>query len=415
MNTHTGRVFVTAVVSVFVLARAVAAGPISAAPASLHTVDLAAAIALALDHHPGLRAAAEEVAASEADVIQAGRRPNPELAWLREGHRAGSRTTTFQVNQPIELGGKRAARIAVAEGALAVAGGQQQERRQALRADVIAAFYAALGARERQQLAQATLELAGKGVDAVDRRVKAGKVSPIDAGKARLAQADARLDETRADADAAIALARLHALTGQAVAPREDAAPLPEPGPLPAVQAAAADSPAVRHARRQLALQQANVGLARANRLPDLTLTVGSQRDEQLGGRQAVVGLAVPLPLFDRNDGNVAAAQARIRQAEAALQAAELATRNEVTAAWLRYRQARDEALALERDVVAEARAVYESTLRGFDFGKFSYLDVLDAQRTWFGARARRLQATQEAWQAHAALLRLTPHEENRP
>src|SRR5450830_75226 len=412
MNTHTGRVFVTAVVSAFVLARAVAAGPVSAAPAPLQAVELPAAIALALDHHPGLRAAAEDVAATEADVIQAGRRPNPELAWLREGHRAGSRTTTLQVNQPIELGGKRAARIAVAEGALAVAGGAQQERRQSLRADVIAAYYAALGARERLQQAQATFELAGKGLAAVDRRVAAGKVSPIDAGKARLAQADARLDEARAQADLAIALASLQTLTGHAVEPKGGTAPLPDPGPLPALQAAAADGPAVRHARRQLALRQAQVALERANRLPDVTLTVGSQRDEQLGGRQAVVGLAVPLPLFDRNSGNVAAARARTRQAEASLQASELAAQGEATAAWLRYRQARDEALVLERDVVTEARAVYESTLRGFDFGKFGYLDVLDAQRTWFGARARHLQATQDAWQAHAALLRLTPHEE---
>ncbi len=415
MNTHTGRAIVAAVVSAFVLARGAAAGPMTAAPATPQAIELPAAIALALDHHPALRAAAEEVAATEADLRQAGRRPNPELAWLREGHRAGNRTTTLQLNQPIELGGKRAARVAVAEGALAVAGGEQQDRRQAVRADVIAAYYAALGARERRQLAQATFELAGRGLDAVARRVAAGKVSPIDADKARLAQADARLEQARAEGDLAVALARLQALTGQAVAPKDDTAPLPDPGPLPAVQGAATDGPAVRQARRQLALQQAHARLARANRLPDVTLTVGSQRDDQLAGRQAVLGVAVPLPLFDRNSGNVAAAQARTRQAEAGLQAAELAARAETTAAWLRYRQARDEAQALEHDVVAVARSVYESTLRGFEFGKFSYLDVLDAQRTWFGARARHLQATQDAWQAHAALQRLAPTEESRP
>ena len=94
-------------------------------------IDLPTTIRLALDQ-PALRAAAHEVAASEATVDQAGRIPNPELAYLREGQDAGARTTTVQINQPIELGGKRQARITLAQGAVGLARTELLARRQAI-------------------------------------------------------------------------------------------------------------------------------------------------------------------------------------------------------------------------------------------------------------------------------------------
>jgi cobalt-zinc-cadmium efflux system outer membrane protein len=84
-----------------------------------------------------MRAAAYEVAASEATVDQAGRHPNPELEFLREGQQAGTRTTTVQINQPIELGGKRRARVALAQGSVALAKSELAARRQDIRSDVI--------------------------------------------------------------------------------------------------------------------------------------------------------------------------------------------------------------------------------------------------------------------------------------
>ena len=401
-----GRRFVPAVILALSCGIAAAQGPVTATP-----LDLPAAIALAVERHPALRAAAHEVAASAAAVEQAGRLPNPELAYLREGHRAGSRTTTVQVNQPLELGGKRQARVAVAQGALDLAGDDEALRRQALRADVIDAFYTALIAQERRALAQATLALAERGTQAVTGRVAAGKVSPVEASKARVAQAEARAESERADADLAIARNALGALTGAPLATRAlaggAALALPAVEPLAAVLQRAAGALSVRRARHQLAYRGAQADAERAARIPDVSLTIGTQRDDQLAHRQAVVGLSIPLPLFDRNGGNLAAAIVRTDQARAELEAAELAARTEVTAAHLRYGQARSAALLLERDVVPEARSVHELTLKGFEYGKFAFLDVLDAQRTYFQARSRQWQAQLDAWRAHADIERL--------
>jgi cobalt-zinc-cadmium efflux system outer membrane protein len=389
-----------------------AAAPTLEVHPTTQALDLAAVSDMAIARHPLLRAAGHEVAAGEADVDQAGRLPNPELAWLREGEQAGARTTTVQLNQPIELGGKRGARVELAQGGLALARTELALRRQAIRADAIDAYHAVRAAQERAQLAAASVALAARGSSIARGRVAAGKVSPIEAAKARLAQAEAQAEDQRAAAELTIARTQLAALIGAAAAQRPlaavDADALPDAEPLEALLRRGLDDAAeVRRAQGRLAVQRAQLGVERAARIPDLTLSVGSQRDDQAGRRQAVVGIAVPLPLFDRNGGRIAAATERGARAEAELEAARVNVQAEIGAAHARYLQARAEARMLERDVVPEARAVHDLTLTGFEYGKFGFLDVLDAQRTWFQVRSRSWQALREAWRAWAELERL--------
>lgn len=411
MTIPSGRCVVLAAVSALALRCGPAAA--QATPAAQPPLTLPAAIALASANHPSLRAAAHDVAANAAAIEQARLLPNPELSYLREGHDAGSRTTTIQLSQPVELGGKRQARVALAQAGLDIAIGERQLRRQALRADVTAAWFDTLVAQERATLAQEAAALAERSADMASRRVAAGKASPVDAARARLVPADARIERDRAATALAIARQRLEALVGTPLAARPLASLDTEP---PALLPADADhAPAVRRASGELALQQARVGIERAARVPDLTLTVGSQRDDQLARRQAVVGVAIPLPLFNRNGGNVLAARERAAQAQAQLEAARLETATALAAARLRYAQARDEAALLAQTVVPDARSVYEATLKGFEYGKFAFLDVLDAQRTLLQSRTRQLQALQEAWAARAELAQFAGDGQEQP
>jgi cobalt-zinc-cadmium efflux system outer membrane protein len=380
-------------------------------------IDLPTAIRLAFDQ-PGLRAAADEVAATEAAAEQAGRLPNPELAYLREGQQAGTRTTTVQINQPIELGGKREARVASAQGATSLARAELAARRQDMRATVIAGFYEVLVAQRRQELARALTELARRSVEVAGKRVAAGKISPIDETKARLAAVDAATELNQATAALAIAKTKLGALLGRpadAIVLAEQDEQLPTPRPLDALLAQAGDGTSVQRARSQLAVQEAQTRAERAARIPDLTLSVGSQRDDQVGRRQAVLGLSMPLPLFNRNDGAVRAAVRRTDKAREELAAAQVSTASELTTAYTRYQVARDEAMLLRQDVIPNARSAYELTLKGFEYGKFSFLDVLDAQRTWFQAQSRQWNSMLEAYRAFADIERIAgPAESNK-
>jgi cobalt-zinc-cadmium efflux system outer membrane protein len=300
MNIHSRRARVLAAVlmawSACAAAQQSQAGPGAASAAP--PITLQQTIALALERHPLLRAAGHEVAAGAADVEQAGRLPNPELAWLREGQQAGDRTTTVQINQPIELGGKRSARIALAEGGLDLANIELALRRQAIRADAIDAYFGVLAAEERRRLADLGAALAARSSSVASSRVAAGKVAPLEAARARLAQAEARAEGERAGADLASARAALAALIGadkatQALAP-SGADALPEAEALDALLRRGAEAAEVRRAQARLALRRAQAGVERAARIPDLTLSVGSQRDDQVGRRQAVLGIAVP-------------------------------------------------------------------------------------------------------------------------
>jgi cobalt-zinc-cadmium efflux system outer membrane protein len=380
----------------------VAAGTASA-------IDLPTAIRLALEQ-PASRAAAHEVAASEATADQAGSLPNPELAFLREGQQAGSRTTTIQINQPIELGGKRQARVALAQVAVGLAKSEQAIVRQQIRADVIVRYYEVLLAQQKQEIARALGDLARKSVEVAGKRVAAGKISPIDETRARLAAADAATELNQATAQLAVARTMLGALTGkpaESLVLTEPRELLPQAKPLGTLLAQARDAASVQHARSQLAAREAQIGVERAGRLPDLTVSVGSQRDEQAGRRQAVVGLSVPLPLFNRNQGNLRAALRRTDKAREELAAAELGAASELAAAYTRYEVASKEVALLRQDVIPNARSAYELTLKGFEYGKFPFLEVLDAQRTWFQAQSRIWNSMLEACRAYADIERI--------
>lgn len=399
--------------AVLVVASALAwrcgAEPVRAAAPDTASIDLSTAIQLALDQ-PAARAARHEAQASEALVDQADRLPNPALSYLREGQQAGTRTTTVQIDQPIELGHKRRARVALAREAAGLARIDAQVRRQAIRADVIAAYHDVLIAGHRLALAQALTDLARRTVDVAAKRVVAGKVSPIDETRARLAAVDAATASAQATAALVIARTRLGALIGRpssAIVLADESEALPDAGPLAALLARAGESAAVRRARGQLAALRAQADVERAARVPDVTLSVGTKRDDQLGRRQAVVGLSVPLPLFNRNEDALRAALRRLDAAGDELAAAEAGTAAALTAAHTRYEAARHEARLLCDEVVPNARNAYEQTLKGFEYGKFSFLDVLDAQRTWFQAQSRRWDSLEGAWRAYADIERL--------
>jgi cobalt-zinc-cadmium efflux system outer membrane protein len=367
------------------------------------SIDLSTAIRLALDQ-PAARAASHAAQASAALVDQAGRLPNPELSYLREGQDAGTRTTTVQLNQPIELGHKRRARVALAQEEAGLVRIEAQARRQAIRADVIVAYHDVLIAGHRQALAQALTDLAARTVDVAGKRVAAGKISPIDETRARLAAIDATTAYTQATAALAIARTKLGALIGRStVALVDDSDRLPD-----AASVAAADaSVAVRRARGQLAARQAQADVERAARVPDVTVSVGTKRDDQIGRRQAVVGVSIPLPLFNRNEDALRAALRRTDEAGDELAATQVETAAALTAARTRYEAARNDVLLLRRDVLPNAQTAYEQTLKGFEYGKFSFLDVLDAQRTWFQAQTRHWDSLEGAWRAWSDIERL--------
>ena len=385
--------------------------PLSAASPPAPTVQpltLAEAIRLALQFSPQIVANQQELAASDGTVIQAGARPNPEIQALIEDTRRESRTTTVQFSQPIELGGKRSARVSVAELGRAQTAVDVEGRRAQIRADVSDAFFGAVIAQERVQLAQASAELSGRAADAASKRVQAGKVSPVDETRAKVAHAGVRVELRQAQGELRSARQRLSALLGPA-APRAQVLAW-QSNALPALlspDTSLTDVPALRQARLEVDRRQAMVELERARRIPDVTLTLGAKRDQQVGRNQTVIGLSMPIPVLDTNRGNLLQALRLHDKAEADLQATRIRVETEWTQLSERQRSAQAEVQALKEEVLPGAESAWQAATTGFELGKFSFLDALDAQRTLFQARAQYLRALNELYRTTADIDRL--------
>ncbi|MDP9963769.1 cobalt-zinc-cadmium efflux system outer membrane protein [Variovorax paradoxus] len=388
-------------------------------------LDLRSALALAQQFNPGLSSASREREATDAALVQAGAWPNPVLEAQVEDLRRGNRTTTLQLSQPIELGGKRAARVTAAERARDQAASSLLARRSELRASAITLFFEVLAAQERLRLAQDSVGLAEAATRAAANRVAAGKVSPLEESRARVAEAGIRVELLQAEGALRSARQQLAALWGNPN-PRftqVDGALDRLPAAAGNVESRLSAAPVLRQARLEVERRQALSDLEQARRVPDVTVSLGAKRvpaDEGMGssGRnQVVVGLSVPLPIFDTNRGNVAEALSREEKARDELAAAELQLGADVAQATERLRSARATAQTLQRDALPGAEAAYKAAARGFELGKFSFLEALDAQRTLFQVRNQHLLAVADAHRAAAELDRLlgTGGEEETP
>ena len=383
----------------------------------LPPLTLAQALALAMASNPDLAVQARELQAAQGPVVQAGARPNPELAVLLEDTRRASRTTTVQINQPLEFGNKRAARIGAAEYGRDIAAADLALRRTDVRAAVTAMFFEVLLAQEHLALAQASVGLAHRASEGATRRVQAGKISPVEQTKARIALAGAQLDAAQAEAALTLARQRLSATWGSAAnrygvvtqaGAAFDQAVVMASESMPEAMARRIDaSPALMRARIEVLRREAISELARAQRTPDVTLSLGVKRDEQMGRNQAVIGVSLPLPVFDRNEGNLLEALRREDKARDELRAADIALRTSVMQGSGRL-VASNAAVQMIRDqILPGAQSAYEAATRGFELGKFNFLDVLDAQRTLFQAQSAHLRARGDALRAAVELDRL--------
>ena len=375
------------------------------------TLTLDSALQTAFANNPDLAAAQWEVGIAEGGRQQAGLIPNPVASWDAEDTRSNTRTTTVKLSQTLELGGKRGARIDVATRVQDAAALTLEQRRNVLRADVIDGYYGALRAQERLDLAQRSLALAERGLVVANGRVTAGKSSPVEATRAQVQLSEIRLEFNRAQMGLTDAYRRLAASTGnatpdfQAVATQPQSTP-PLP-PTAQLLARLEHTTELRLAELQILQNEASVGLEKAQRIPDLDVSIGSQYDASVRERVNLVGVSMPIPLFNRNQGNVLSATRRADQARDLRNATELRLRTETRQALDLWQTANTEVRAFNQQILPAAQSAVDSATRGFEMGKFNFLDVLDAQRTLIAARTQYLTATAQATDAWVRIERI--------
>lgn len=358
--------------------------------------------------NPELAAAQNALLALDGTVLQAETRPNPELQATVEDTRSATRTSTLQLNQRIELGGKRSARIDAAERGRDLAKAELEIVQASIQTEVTSAFYDTLVAQERVRLAQSSIALAESALRTAQKRVEAGKVSPVEATKAGIALAGARVDYARAESTLKSSKKRLAtAMGGPQVNFETVEGNLETPPELPTIETLEArltQSPTYRKAQIEVDRRKAISEVERSKGVPDVTVSLGGRKNQELGLNQAVFGVSIPIPVFDRNQGNLLESLRRADQAKDELTATQYRLSRELQAAYENLSASREEFLALREKILPSAQNAYEAASKGFEMGKFSFLEVLDAQRTLFDAMAQSQQSLAQSHRYAAEL-----------
>ena len=376
---------------------------------------------------PEVRSAALEAVAQRHEAQQAGLWTNPVLSVEAENFAGDAFSaqnpltgydfaeTTVSIGQTFRLGGKRRAerRAALARAALAEA--DRDATLRALEREAASVFFELAAAEQAAALAKEAAALSEQLADAVGARVEAGKSPGTALDRAVAARADAQAAAAAAQAQAEGLAFALSSFWGDSEPARIQSADLLAPITLPSPDLVAErvrDHPERRFAEADREARFAERRAARANAYPDLTASLGVRRFEGDGTEALVAGVSVPLPLFDRNQGNRRAAAARARSAEyrAGTTAARLAgqaQRSLVTARTIDRRRA-----ALADEALPAARAAADAARTGYRAGKFDLTTALDAQATFIGVQRAVIAAGFAARDAEAdvrALAALPP------
>jgi outer membrane protein, heavy metal efflux system len=378
---------------------------------------LDAVLTLARTHNPTLRAAQAAIAQSAGQAKQAGTLPNPVIGYegdqIRGGSYGGGEHGAF-LQQTIPLGGKLGLRRDVyraqqhtGEAALAT----QQQR---IEADMESSFYAALALQQEIDTRRQLNAIAADATETARQLANVGQADAPDVLQSEVEQGQAALDTLTAERHYIAAFHQLTAIAGQPDLPLTRLAGdlTATPAQPPSLDTILAQSPAVQRADQAVHAAEAQLRSARREIVPDLTLRAGEQWNNELvrenpniaAGPQSFASASIDLPLWNRNQGNIASAQAAVDAAQAEAARVRLALRHSAAPLIEQYSIAATQSARYRNDLLPRAQRAYDLYRERYRQMAAAYPQVLVSQRTLFQLQLAYIESLGELWQTSAQL-----------
>ena len=377
------------------------AQPVSSEAAS-DTWNLQDLRSLAMLNNPAIRQAAG--AASEADGVhnQTGLRPNPTVSYLGDeiGNEGQAGLHGIRLSQTFVRGGKLAWNQQVVGHEVQIRRWNEKVQRQRALTDVRLHFITALAAQRRLELTREFRKVAQQGVRVSEQRVKgkfAGRADILQS-EMQLSQVDLAIQQTELQLDAA--WKQLAAVVGLPDLVRRPLLGELEPNerttnPDEVLPELLSDSPLLAAAQHQVSRARANLERQRVQKTPNVTAQLGTGHDDATGNSFASVQLSIPVPVHNRNQGNVHAAWGEYCRATQNVRRMTMQIRRDL-AAELRDYQSALAAVTQYRDVIIpKAEETLELMKLAQAGGEYDFLRVLTARRAFFDASINQLKATQ--------------------
>jgi outer membrane protein, heavy metal efflux system len=372
-------------------------------PRDSRALTVAEAVEEALQHNLALMAERSNLSIADASLVAARLRPNPVVSLsadhldlrgtgFNDVNNGGPPEIAARVDVPFERGRKREARIEVASFLASAAQAQFADAVRALKGDVTQAAVDVVAARAARDLVADNLRAFEELARVNQARATAGSIAPFESTRAQVAMLQFRSTMVRADLDLATALARLKTLLGRSPGdPLELAQDLgggtsgavPDVGDLQRV--ALATRPDLRALELAQSRSLADLRLQEALGKVDYTIGAEYRRQQGIAGKSNSLGFffSAPLPISNRNQGEIVRAGAEGEQAARQIAARRAQVAADVQSAYHEYAETREMVRAMERDLLQPATAVRDIAAYTYRSGGSTLLDLLDAERAF--------------------------------
>lgn len=386
-------------------------------------------IATGLARRADLLAARERLNAAEGRIRQAGLRPNPTLETEYGTPRflGGERESEFSVgvSQTFETGNRRARRVAVARLELAQARAEVRALERRLSSEVRLAYGRAVAAARRLDALERAISTGEEIARVTGARLREGDVAPLDLNLVQLETERLRVEIIRTRGEIESEMIELRTLAGLDQNEPLRIAPFPLRPPrldltlVDATDIALRERSDLQAARLGEELDVARLRLAEAERLPNVNASVRYSRNtgifdlpESLGaglvatdrGNELTFGVAIELPVFNRNQGGIAAAASERAQAAREREFLETVIRRDTAIAFRRYRAAAETLVLYATRIMPRAEESLRIIRAAYALGEFSVFEVMSEQRRLIESETGLNDALRDYYAALAAL-----------
>lgn len=403
MKTHPKRHLCVAALCLLLSSTTQLAAQTGARPSA--DLTLAGALAEALTASPALEKFSYARRAAEAEQLQAGLRPNPRVAvelenFAGSGAVSGARAleTTLMLSQLLELGGKRERRNALALRNLELVEADYAVARLDVLAEVARRFIHGVRDQALLEVAQTGVRLAEDNRATVAARVDAARALAAELNRAEIELARARLALEHREHELDSSRFRLAAALGSEMVDfgnlHADLLVQPAARPLAEVLEQLRRSPDLARYLTRARIRSAELALARARSVPNAQIGAGLRRLERSNDQAFLISLSVDLPLFDRNQGAISAAEARLGEVDVDARMHHIEAQAVVYTTYQELQHARTETEILRDVVLPQSRTALQAYEAGFAKGRFSYLEVADMRREFIRTQAELIEAS---------------------
>lgn len=362
---------------------------------NIEKLKLKSAVDVAINNNPELELLRKEISALESVKLQSGLYPNPEFDFEAENifgqeHFSGFKGSEIsaKISQDILLSGKKSKRTKIAEADITLAEWDYEVKRLEIITDVRKAFVSALSTQTILEKNKELINISNELISNLEKRVEAGKISPAEVSRAMIILNSLKIELIRLQSEYDISIAELQSLLNKPdlsftsiEGSLELVTELPK---YDSLVLQLKNNPSLKRYESEYEKQHAVIIYEESKAIPDINISAGYKRLNEVKANTFLIGASIPIPIFDRNQGSIQEAQIRSDQKRIEKGSIENKLKLNLNVLYKRFYALFNTSEELKNKSIPQAQEAFKIIKEGNQAGRFAILDIIDAERTLF-------------------------------